>query len=146
LNPRAFDASKGLALDDFLFLASWRNVTDTLRSSRRRSERERRYAAIASRRPRAPTEHVLLSRVFIRRVLRQLPLQFSCPMERQALRAWLAGEDDTDVIAGLLGESDPSVENRRRHVKRFKDRVRKRVRRFIASQDYVRPRSHQLTA
>ena len=53
------------------------------------------------------------------------------PPEREALFRWLNGESGTTPLAQALGISALSESQQRREVKRFKDRILKRIARLV---------------
>jgi hypothetical protein len=54
-------------------------------------------------------------------------------VERIALEMWLEGERNTAPLAVALGLAHLSPSNQRREVKRFKDRLRKRLERAVGA-------------
>ena len=125
--PSIYDPHRGLTLESFLYIASWRNAANAIRSSRSRRTREQEYAravltlsagiALDSDTPAAAAHDVLC-------ITRKLGAD---QRERRALLLLLSGERNSALLAGALGIGDLSRDEQRREVKRFKDRVLKRV-------------------
>lgn len=128
--PHAFDSSRQVPLDHFLYGIAARILRDRLRSDRRRFVRESAYA-----------EHILWAygghiddrATTARAAMKELrdALPFVCNQtELSAMVAWL-NEDDTGVVAVRLGLSNLRLKEQRREVKRFTARVIKRLQRYL---------------
>jgi hypothetical protein len=120
--PGRFDPSRGIPLERYLHIAAVRNLRDRWRQNIRRAARERAYAdevaRIANIRPAsaAPPRKITAT------------LKGVCaPGEEPAVRAWLAGEQRTTALAQLLDLAHLSASEQRAEVKRFKDRLAKRL-------------------
>lgn len=126
--PHEFDKKRNVPLDRFLYKAAWRNVVDLLRAEARRKTRERKYAewiaAECRLARRARSEEIIR----IDRALRALLVDTD---ERNAIRAWINGERRTPALAAALRICDRSPLEQTREVKRFKDRVTKRLARLV---------------
>jgi RNA polymerase sigma-70 factor, ECF subfamily len=121
-HPHRFDPGRGVPLHAYLRLAAARNLQNRLRSDVRRHVREQEYAAEIARRSKECVPHLAPGkRVAI------LPCD---RFEIAAARAWLAGERRTEQLAKLLGASELVDSEQRRTVKRFKDRLLKRIERM----------------
>jgi RNA polymerase sigma-70 factor (ECF subfamily) len=154
--PTRFDPARG-RLDAFLFQAAWRNVSDSLESIAARISRETRYAHAAS----LLAPPVLLTSDHdsagsgvedpdLDTLLQVLARdERSSEVERVAVRLWAEGERRSEVFAALLGLDHRPPDEQRREVKRFKDRLVKRLRRLWERRvhaDSVFPRPVGVTA
>ena len=130
--PARFDSSRGVPLDRFLYHAASRNVLDAIRSASSRRARELRYEqemVAAARDAVSASESARDATQICERHVARL---FECTpeWEQRALRCWVAGDRQTDALAVALGFGTlPSVD-RQREVKRFKDRILRRLRRI----------------
>jgi CheY-like chemotaxis protein len=128
--PARFDPQRGVPLDDYLFVAAWRNVVDRLRSEGRRRTREAEYAQrTLAGLPRSEADTVETQHDFDA-LLARLGGSDASEAERRALRLLLEGERSPAALAGALGFSDLPPEIARREAKRWKDRLLKRLRRW----------------
>jgi RNA polymerase sigma-70 factor, ECF subfamily len=128
--PQRFDPSRGVPLERFLQIAAKRNLQDRLRIDARRKAREQRYAAhwLLQRSSAACVPSRTLRGTAITRVLGSV-----CHgAEYQAALLWLQGERTTAVLSAALSLTHLEPTERRREVKRFKDRMIKRVHRHFA--------------
>ncbi len=122
--PDRFDSSK-TSLRAFLCLAALRNVANSHRATLRRRRRESLWFAehlrLASSRD--GSRHVQMAD------LHQLLFDVagSNAIERRAALLWLSGTKSTRTLASVLGLDQLSDAERRSEVKRFKDRITKRV-------------------
>lgn len=132
--PSRFDPGRNVPLHRFLYLAARRNVVNALDAQSRRHAREHLYAVLAtSRAAAAPPSGFELEQPhqergaeeFARRVLSLA----NTDAERAALRCWLDGERRTMPLAAALGCGHLPIAAQRHEVKRFKDRLLKRIRR-----------------
>jgi RNA polymerase sigma-70 factor (ECF subfamily) len=111
---------------------SRRNLLDRLDAERRRRERESEYAS-----------HALLEKwsseiddIDVKHDLHVFEEEFrrsrwtANEAEERAFRLWLEGERQTQAFADALGLGDLPPEEQQREVKRFKDRLIKRLRRL----------------
>jgi hypothetical protein len=127
LCPQIFDPTRGLSLERFLYLAAWRNVADTLKIQARQRAREKTYAQeIIARQTVSPSFEQPSDTVPAHDLTREL-LKVVERTDRQALRQWLSGETRTGPLAAALEVAHLSAQEQRREVKRFKDRVSKRL-------------------
>jgi hypothetical protein len=135
-SPARFDALRGVRLDRFLYMAAWRNAVNLLNTERRRQAREKTYAEAA------PIAHTALDfqqgagsarrERFVRTGVTALLETAVTDGERAALRLFLVqGERGTAPLAKALGLNDLPTSEQRCEVKRFKDRVLKRIRRAV---------------
>jgi RNA polymerase sigma-70 factor (ECF subfamily) len=111
-------------LERFIYRASWRNVADRIDSERRRRHRERRYAQEFQRGVVFPCSEDVPSQAA---TLTQIAGTVIDEGERSALQLWLRGERRTAPLGAALGLAALSAAEQRREVKRFKDRVVKRI-------------------
>lgn len=129
-NPVSFDRARGVPIEKFLRLPARRNLINLLRNEERRRFREREYSRLRETATYDSAADVLERRENVR-MLRRAVMQVSHPSERDALRRWLVGEHATHEIANALQVSSLAVAEQRRVTKRLKDRVLKRVWRFL---------------
>lgn len=136
-DPSRFDMRRDVPLSAFLLQAAKRNLINSLESERRRHERERRYAddAVAMTARHEPRDVPELWKPTL-----SPDDVTSDAAERQAFELWRGGERRTEVFARVLGLSDRSPLERRQGVKRFKDRLLKRIRRLFDSTSGTRSR------
>jgi DNA-directed RNA polymerase specialized sigma24 family protein len=127
--PNGFDSSRGVPLDHFLYGIAARILRDRLRTDKRRDGREGDYAAHILQAYGHQVDDPATSRAAVQEVRRALALVCS-PTELAAALAWL-DEDDTGIVAVRLGVSHLRPEEQRREVRRFTDRVIKRLRRHF---------------
>lgn len=123
-HPERFDSTRGLPLDRFLQMAATRNLGNLLEADARRRHREAAYAtqdgALGSR-----------SMSFDDDVRRRILSVVNEGTELKAFAEWLSGERRTASLAATLGLSHLSPREQRYEIKRFKDRVRRRVLRLL---------------
>jgi hypothetical protein len=125
-NPATFAATAGIPIYRLFQLAARRNLANTLRNDSRRRARELRYAELACH---GHSSERCASASFaaddlLREALRLIPI----PAERKAFREWFRGEQSTRRIAAVLGLAHLDPQTQRREVKRFKERIAKRLR------------------
>lgn len=124
--PKNFPCAPGETLDHLLYRAAWRNARDLLRGEARRHKREKRYVKEAAQQtsPGSCGDTALQ----IPADIRGRTLESAATIaERQATTLWLNGERRTARLAEALGLSVLSMADQRVEVKRFKDRLLKRV-------------------
>src|SRR6185436_11846008 len=106
------------------------NLVDLLRSEARRKAREARYMAgqtlLTSDEPAIPRS---LRTEMLRALLAEIPE----PVERRAFLLWLGRCRATKPLAEALGLAEASAREQEAEVKRFKDRITKRLRRHLES-------------
>jgi hypothetical protein len=134
-SPRRFDPARGVPLDRFLQMAAARNLADLLKADARRRRRETTYV---ERQQSAPRVRTLLGVEGETDARRRILSVVHGGLERTALAQWLAGEQRAASLAAALGISHLSPVEQRREVKRFKDRVRKRVLRLFGESHHVK--------
>jgi DNA-directed RNA polymerase specialized sigma24 family protein len=129
-HPQQFARAGGATPEGFLIHAAKRNLQNRLRAERRRQAREDEYARLCPRFTvlgSAGDESAFERRQVLRRVLTAV-----CNREELAAAViWLRDAAGTDAIAAKLILGDLPVATRRREVKRFKDRVLKRITRYL---------------
>ncbi len=134
-HPSRFDPTRGVPLSRFLRYAARRNLLNLLQSEARRRVRESQYANEVSRLRTSRPASALESPDY--RALRWWVLELARGRaERRALLMWLNGDSRTDRLATALGVQGSLLEQRQA-VKRFKDRIVKRVRRYLHSAPYL---------
>jgi len=123
--PHKYDPSFGVPLGTFLLLAADRNLRNLLEADRRRRSRETRYATQCNNYL-TPANPFRIADPDVGSV--QLVLSAIEPgPEREALIAWMRGERRTTAFALTLNLSHLPTSEQRREVKRFKDRMIKRL-------------------
>jgi DNA-directed RNA polymerase specialized sigma24 family protein len=130
LRPTRFDAARGVPLERFLFHAAWRNAADSLDAAAKRRAREAKCAELASALV-GPAAQPVPDLHGNHEIKRHILEAAAGPKEQFALRLWLDGERRTGPIAAVLGLSHLDAHGQRQEVKRFKDRVKKRIRRSL---------------
>lgn len=125
--PDRFDPSRGVPLEGFLHVIARRRLLNALRHSAARTRWESEHAALhSSASPRLESYSLITIQQGVERALVAANLG-TC--DRIALSRWLDGED-TSAIAKALEVSNLSIEEQRREVKRFKDRIKAYLRRW----------------
>jgi DNA-directed RNA polymerase specialized sigma24 family protein len=131
LKPNSYDPARGVPVFAFLYLAARRNLIDAIKVERRRRHREQDYADTI---PEKGLDH------WVGRHNRPLVAVYrdlhacSKVAEREALRVWFAGEHRTGPIATALGLAALPPGHQQKAVKRFKDRIKKRLSRLLTAQ------------
>lgn len=130
-SPTHFDPSRNISLERFLYCACWRNVADALQAETTRRMREAAFVELVSRHDSSTRELecVLFENDSMVRTALSLA---NTQCERAAARLWLVGERRTAPLAAALGVLALDTTEQRREVKRFKDRLSKRIERLLA--------------
>jgi hypothetical protein len=127
-HPGQFDPRRQVWLERFLLPPAVRNLVNRAERERRLKHREEVYAAQAKpgalwgRSPLSDPEEDAQFRVLVLAAAAD-------DAEREALVLLLDGVCDTPALAKALGATDRPVAEQRQEVKRFRDRLIKRVRR-----------------
>jgi DNA-directed RNA polymerase specialized sigma24 family protein len=129
LRPAMFDVSRNVPLERFLYRAAWRNLADSTKAAAKRREREARYVQLSPLLVDPAAERDPDSNCDDNVKLRILEIAAG-PREQSDLLLWLNGERRTGPIAAVLGMNHLDAPGQRQEVKRFKDRLVKRIRRF----------------
>lgn len=131
--PARFDPSRGVPLEAYILRASTCNLVDDLRAEHRRRARESRYASSVLFDSRSPGLREFEPR-YDQQTL-DTELDFSAmaanDSEASALRLWLGGEKRWPRLAEALGARELPPDQQRAEVKRFKDRILSRLRRWL---------------
>jgi RNA polymerase sigma-70 factor, ECF subfamily len=132
--PHQFDDGRGVPLDRFLQMASWRNVANTLRDDARRQTHEEETLRASATHPVEldPVVGNLLQTEEYEQLHQEEAHLMSLlqePRDRQILALRLQGERRTEAFADILNLSHLPIETQRREVKRAKDRIDKILRR-----------------
>jgi len=132
--PQTFDATLGIPLERFLKLAATRNVQNFIRGEERRKAREEKYGKrtletsveldVAA--GNIITEEILARMQEMKAILNIL----DDPLDKKIKELSLQGERRTEVFAEILGITHLSKEQQKREVKRAKDRIDKKIRRY----------------
>jgi hypothetical protein len=127
MRPARYDVSRGISLGRFLLLAARRNVLDRRDSEARRRGHETNVPSdtLSELGGAAPEVVPSDSSATI-----AVPEEDFAEAERTVLYLWRSGERRTRVYAEALGRSSLPFAEQRLHVKRLKDRVVQRVRRY----------------
>lgn len=130
--PERFDPRDALAFQGALLQATRRNAVDRLRSESRRRAREGKYVRRALDEARLTELDAFEMHHDVEALLsRASEVDFTLSTsERQALRLLLEGERSTAAWARVLDLADRPPPEQRRVVKRIKDRLLKRLRRW----------------
>ena len=125
-NPARFDPSLSASIVDFLYLIARRNLADRVRAEIALKNRELRYAG-EQMVTLLPERQAGRSAIDLSASLLAVTID---SLERRAVQLWL---DDAanDAIAAALGYAQVDHEKQRREVKRFKDRLLKRLSRYF---------------
>lgn len=123
--PARYEPERQIPLDVYLLHAARRNLIDLWRAETRRRVRDNRYGEehrrTAEHRPGPP-------RIEARQLAGMVASVAASAAERRAVWCWLSG-DGGDGIASALDLAHLAGGDRRAEVKRFKDRIVKRLRR-----------------
>jgi hypothetical protein len=141
LGPVEFDASRGVPLEYYLYQAAARNVIDLLRAEDNRRAREAAYASWLSLRASAALarERDQHLRVSLAATIRNFG---AGEAERKAFSLWIEGKGGTEPLAIALGLNHLPIAAQRQEVKRFKDRVLKRLARSRPDVERFPRRAH----
>ncbi|MBJ6765259.1 sigma-70 family RNA polymerase sigma factor [Myxococcaceae bacterium JPH2] len=124
--PERFDASRGTSLGAYLTQAAKKKVLDQWRKNTARGQRELKFAGVVELQARAPNE-VMEHYVEASQAVKKLAPPRMPERDWALLRDVLLGESSTQEMAVVLRlHPGPELE-RRREVKRHRDRVMKRV-------------------
>jgi DNA-binding response OmpR family regulator len=129
--PTRFDRTRGVRLDTFLAPAARRNLLNVLQREARRQRREAKYAEEARILQNVTFEPVVSERGWNPAVRREMIAAAATGAERPAVVQWLNGERGTAPLAAALGLSHLPALDQRREVKRFKDRIIRRLMRHF---------------
>lgn len=125
-NPARFDPSRLRSVVDFVYVIARRNLLDRLRAETALKHRESAYAkehgAVAVPQMREPRSDIDLWAGIL--------AVTTDPKERRATELWLDGAG-TLSIAQALGYGHLPADGQRAEVKRFKDRLIKRLSRYF---------------
>jgi hypothetical protein len=128
-HPERFDPSKGVPLDRFLHVVAWRRLANQVRNAAAKGRRDAAHAALVM-----PNEVGQVSGYTSDRdetvTMSRILAAVTDPRERGALLGWIAGDADV-VLAKALGTDGLPAGEQSREVKRFKDRIRRRLRRQL---------------
>jgi CheY-like chemotaxis protein len=125
-HPTRFDPSRGVSIVDFLYLIARRNLADRVRAEIALKHREMRYAG---KQAMTLTPELGRGRSGIDLWVSIIAVTID-PSERRAAELWL-DDAGNDAIAQALGMRHLDREARRLEVKRFKDRLLKRLSRYF---------------
>lgn len=134
--PARYDASRGTPLRQFLLFAARRNVLDRRDSEARRRGHETIVPSDTLSELGGAAPEVVPSD-FSATIA--VPEDDFTEAERTVLHLWRAGERRTRVYAEALGRGSLPFAEQRVHVKRLKDRVVQRARRWARGKEGVNP-------
>jgi CheY-like chemotaxis protein len=126
-NPVRYDPSK-TRLSAYIYLVARRNLMNLRQVERRRMAREAMQVPTEARYPAVLVEPA--SRTFALSRVRTLLREFTAD-ELRVLRLWLRGERRTETFARALSPSALSFADQRTTVRRIKERVIRRIQRFV---------------
>ena len=129
LRPTQYDSHIGVSLFRYLYWASRRNVLDYIRSESRRRGRERAYAELIT--ATNGDDHCAQRSRQLEQVMDLCNDVTWSSRDQRTLHRFLEGERNPAVLASVLGVSNRSPHEQRAEIKRFKDRVIKRLRRLV---------------
>lgn len=129
--PSRFDALRGIPLSAFLGHAARRNLLNLLQVEARRELREAKYAEHARFRGLRLLEGPQVNPEDSDALRRLISSLAADEAECRALLSWLNGQRTTALLATALQISHLSLAEQRKEVKRFKDRVIKRIMRRV---------------
>lgn len=129
LNPGRYDPSRGIPLRRFLYVIARRRLLNRLRDNTARCAHE--VVGLMQVDPAYVPALAGVAGEHSRRSRYRVLMSITTNGERAALRQWLAG-GSRDDIALALGYGTRSARERHLEVKRFKDRVRRRVQRLMS--------------
>lgn len=125
-NPAKFDPSRHSSILDFMYLIARRNLVDCLRAESTRRNRELRYAREQTV-VLAPDPDSGRSDIDVWAAVSTVTID---SRERRAVELWLDGAGN-DRVAEALGVGHLRAGERQREVKRFRDRLLKRLSRYF---------------
>jgi RNA polymerase sigma-70 factor, ECF subfamily len=135
--PDQFDPGKR-GLFGYLEMSARGDLMNALAAVKRRRQRERsldivelplerRNKASMTREPSATLEDHVISDLSSQRMIARVREAAETPQDAKVLQLMIDGERRTDRYAEVLGLQDLSADQRRREVKRHKDRLKKRL-------------------
>ncbi|QSQ14827.1 sigma-70 family RNA polymerase sigma factor [Myxococcus landrumensis] len=135
--PERFDARLS-RLSTYLTRIAKRKALDRQRSRKNQDRRNQEYAGVVELVARAPNEEMEAT-VEARLLAERLEALGFSPREQTILRLVLQGEGSTERLAEALGLGPMPEEERRRQVKRHRDRLMKRLERLGREDSDVAP-------
>jgi RNA polymerase sigma-70 factor, ECF subfamily len=126
--PERYDHKRG-RLSTYLTQAAKHRVRDHRRSASARARREQDFASVVELQATSPKEELERS-VEVGLVLKRLEEHVPEGRDREALRLLLWGERSSERWAEVLGLTSLPTDERRREVKRHRDRLMKFLERF----------------
>jgi RNA polymerase sigma-70 factor, ECF subfamily len=143
--PDQFDPSKR-GLFGYLAMSARGDLMNALAAVRRRRGREasldvvelpleRRNKASMEREPSATFEDQVISDLASQRMMARVREAVETPEDAKVLQLMIDGERGTDRFAQVLGLEGLTADERRREVKRHKDRLKKRLERLGLAPD-----------
>ncbi|MBZ4414708.1 sigma-70 family RNA polymerase sigma factor [Myxococcus sp. XM-1-1-1] len=127
-HPERFVPQRG-RLSTYLAAAAKKNLTDRYRSREASNRRDQEFGAVFELRARAPKESLEVT-VEARLAVRRIENEGVPERDQVLIGLILQGERSTRVLAQAIGLPPMSDEDRKREVKRNRDRVMKRLERF----------------
>jgi len=125
-NPTKFDPSRLPSVVDFVYMVARRNLTDRLRAESAFEDRQARYAGLQTV-VLLPDRQTGRSDIDLWACVLAVTID---PRERRAAKLWL-DEAGNAAIAEALGVGYLPSDDQRREAKRFKDRLLKRLSRYL---------------
>ncbi|HEY7285066.1 MAG TPA: response regulator [Vicinamibacterales bacterium] len=131
--PARFDRTRGTSLKGYIYTAAWRNVRDRILSESRRQKYETSYAHTKDQLTQQLNRESTREESDLRQEELSKLLAKTCSRTEQlAIDLWLDGAAST-ALAAVLGLSELPEGEQRQEVKRFKDRILKRLSRHHLS-------------
>jgi RNA polymerase sigma-70 factor, ECF subfamily len=135
--PEAFDPARGVPIQRYLAKAAWRNLANSVRGEKRRKAREQKAMdepcnKTVELHPRAGNPNQKDSSNQKERY-EDLMKALDSRVDQEILKLRLRGERRTTVFAQILGILHLPASDQRREVKRAKDRIDVRLKRFTGS-------------
>jgi len=127
--PNAFDGSRGVPLDLYVLQAARWNVLNSLEASHRRVNHEREFARVTPQIVASPEERLIRRERAASLFLRVMEISRDA-RERAAILTWLHDPRATAAIAHALRIDASSPTETCGEVKRFKDRMKRRIARL----------------
>lgn len=135
--PSAFDPARGVPIQRYLAKAAWRNLANSVRGEKRRKAREQKAMDEPGNKtvelhPRAGNSNQNDCGSQTEKY-QDLMKALDSSVDQEILKLRLQGERRTAAFAQILGISHLPASDQRREVKRAKDRIDVRLKRFAGT-------------
>ena len=128
-HPQQYNPEKR-GLFGYLVMSADGDLRNALAKQRRRSDREISLEEVELERVGGNREGENASNLDLSAMIGEIKNLFENPVDQRVLELIVEGERSTNVFAEALGLSHLPVFERRREVKRHKDRIKKRLERY----------------